>query len=42
MDYYKESLKMHEKHKGKMGVVSRVELKNKDDLAKLQPQAQKL
>lgn len=33
MDYYKESLKMHEKHKGKMGVVSRVELKNKDDLS---------
>ncbi len=33
MDYYKESLKLHEKHKGKLAVVSKVPLKNKDDLS---------
>lgn len=33
MDYYKESLKMHEKHKGKMAVVSKVKVENKDDLS---------
>lgn len=33
MDYYKESLKMHEEHKGKMAVVSKVPVKNKDDLS---------
>lgn len=33
MDYYKESLKMHEEHKGKMAVVSKVKVENKDDLS---------
>ena len=33
MNYYEESLKMHEKHKGKMAVVSKVEVKTKDDLS---------
>jgi malate dehydrogenase (oxaloacetate-decarboxylating) len=33
MDYYKESLKLHEKHHGKLAVVSKVPLKNKDDLS---------
>ena len=33
MDYYKESLIMHEKHKGKMAVASKVSVKNKDDLS---------
>lgn len=33
MDYYKESLKMHEQHKGKMAVASKVPVKNKDDLS---------
>ena len=33
MDYYKESLKMHEDNKGKMAVVSKVKVKNKDDLS---------
>jgi len=33
MDYYKESLKLHEKHRGKLAVVSKVPLKNKDDLS---------
>ncbi len=33
MDYYKESLKMHEKHRGKMAVCSKVELKTKEDLS---------
>ena len=33
MDYYKESLKLHEKHQGKLAVVSKVPLKNKDDLS---------
>lgn len=33
MDYYKESLKMHEENKGKMATVSKVSVKNKDDLS---------
>ena len=33
MDYYKESLKMHEEHRGKMEVASKVKLTNKDDLS---------
>ncbi|QOX64582.1 NAD-dependent malic enzyme [Anoxybacterium hadale] len=33
MDYYKESLKLHEEHQGKLSVVSKVPLKNKDDLS---------
>ncbi len=33
MDYYKESLKLHEKHQGKLAVVSKVPLENKDDLS---------
>jgi malic enzyme len=33
MDYYKESLKLHETHQGKLAVVSKVPLANKDDLS---------
>lgn len=33
MDYYKESLKLHEAHRGKVAVVSKVPLANKDDLS---------
>lgn len=33
MDYYKEALKIHEENKGKLAVVSKVPLKNKDDLS---------
>lgn len=33
MDYYKASLEMHEKNKGKMAVVSKVSVKSKDDLS---------
>lgn len=33
MNYYKESLKLHEENRGKMAVVSKVPLKNKDDLS---------
>jgi malate dehydrogenase (oxaloacetate-decarboxylating) len=33
MDYYKESLTLHEKHRGKLAVVSKVPLANKDDLS---------
>lgn len=33
MDYYQESLKLHEEHKGKLAVVSKVSLTNKDDLS---------
>lgn len=33
MDYYKESLKMHEEHRGKMEVASKVKVANKDDLS---------
>ena len=33
MDYYQESLKLHEKYKGKLAVVSKVPLENRDDLS---------
>ena len=33
MDYYKESLRMHEENKGKMAVASKVKVQNKDDLS---------
>lgn len=33
MDYYKASLAMHEKQKGKMAVVSKVKVENADDLS---------
>jgi len=33
MDYYKAALKMHEENKGKMAVVSKVRVENKDDLS---------
>ncbi|MBU4030876.1 NAD-dependent malic enzyme, partial [Patescibacteria group bacterium] len=33
MNYYKESLKMHERNKGKMEIKSKVPLRNKDDLS---------
>lgn len=33
MDYYKESLKLHAEHKGKIAIVSKVPLDNKDDLS---------
>lgn len=33
MDYYKESLRMHEQKKGKMAVCSKIPVKNKDDLS---------
>ena len=33
MDYYEASLKMHEEHKGKTAVASKVEVKTKDDLS---------
>ncbi len=33
MDYYKASLEMHEKHKGKMAVASKVKVENTDDLS---------
>lgn len=33
MDYYKQSLKLHEENKGKLGVVSKVPIQNKDDLS---------
>ena len=33
MDYYEASLKMHEENKGKMAVVSKVKVENKDDLS---------
>lgn len=33
MDYYKESLRLHEQHRGKLAVVSKVPLANKDDLS---------
>ena len=32
MDYNSLSLKMHEEHKGKVEVVSKVAVKNRDDL----------
>ena len=33
MDYYKESLKMHEEYRGNMEVASKVTVKNNDDLS---------
>ena len=33
MDYYKESLKLHEKMKGKIDFKSKIELNNSDDLS---------
>lgn len=33
MDYYKEALKLHSRHRGKIEVVSKVPLKTKDDLS---------
>ncbi|MCI8646228.1 MAG: NADP-dependent malic enzyme [Firmicutes bacterium] len=33
MDYYEASLKMHEEHKGKTAVASKVEVKTRDDLS---------
>lgn len=33
MDYYKEALKLHSEHKGKIEVVSKVKLENRDDLS---------
>lgn len=33
MNYYEASLKMHEEHKGKMAVASKVRVKTKDDLS---------
>lgn len=33
MDYYKESLRIHEEHKGKIAIASKVPLNNKDDLS---------
>jgi malate dehydrogenase (oxaloacetate-decarboxylating) len=33
MDYYKESLKLHKKHRGKIEIKSKVKIENKEDLA---------
>ena len=33
MDYYKEALKLHEEHQGKLAVVSKVPIKSRDDLS---------
>lgn len=33
MDYYKEALKLHEEHKGKIEVISKVKLESRDDLS---------
>ena len=33
MNYYEEALKMHEEHRGKIQVVSKVKLENRDDLS---------
>ena len=33
MDYFSESLKLHEKHRGKIEVTSKVPLKTRDDLS---------
>ncbi len=33
MDYYKESLRLHEENKGKVEVMSKVKVENKDDLS---------
>jgi len=33
MDYYAESLKLHERHRGKLEITSKVPVRNRDDLA---------
>lgn len=33
MDYFKEALRLHQEHRGKIGIVSKVPLKNRDDLS---------
>ncbi len=33
MDYYKEALKLHEEHRGKIEVISKVKLESRDDLS---------
>ena len=33
MDYNKAALEMHETHKGKVGIVSKVEVATRDDLS---------
>ena len=33
MDYNKAALEMHETHKGKVGITSKVEVKTRDDLS---------
>ena len=33
MDYNEMSLKMHEEHRGKVEVISKVQVKNRDDLS---------
>ena len=33
MDYNKAALEMHESHKGKVGIVSKVEVATRDDLS---------
>jgi len=33
MDYNKKSLELHEKHNGKLGIVSKFKIENKDDLS---------
>ena len=33
MDYNKAALEMHESHHGKVGIVSKVEVKTRDDLS---------
>ena len=33
MNYYEEALKLHSEHKGKIEVVSKVKLENRDDLS---------
>ena len=33
MDYFKESLKLHKKHKGKIAIVSKIDVQTKEDLS---------
>ena len=33
MNYFEESLKAHERYKGKLSVVSKMKIENKDDLS---------
>ena len=33
MNYYEEALKLHEAHRGKIQVASKVKLENRDDLS---------